>query len=346
MARYNTIVTSSSISGNTTLSSPSQGVFTTITGASNTTITLPPVSQNAGAALNFYNNTGGNVTLSTGAGPTPYIIGPGSAGTYQLTMPNGAFYALLCDGTNYVLASDEGGPLIATTGSFGSTLGATGDLTINTNKFVVTGTNGNTSIAGTLTLGASSDIAVNTNKFTVQASSGNIGSAGTLTLGASSDIAVNTTKFTVQASSGNIGSAGVLSLSATTGTHSISSSTVSTTTGTGALTIAGGLGVNGQITCTTLVESSSIVFKKTVRPLENPLEAVLKLKGVMYDRKDGSTKDEVGLLAEEVYKILPQLVSLDANGKPYGVQYTKLTAYLIESIKSLKKEINQLKGKK
>jgi len=76
------------------------------------------------------------------------------------------------------------------------------------------------------------------------------------------------------------------------------------------------------------------------------LDSVLQLKGVVYDRKDGSSLNEVGLLAEEVYKIVPWLVSLDDKGKPYGVHYTKLTAYLIESIKSLKKEIDTLKKSK
>ena len=34
----------------------------------------------------------------------------------------------------------------------------------------------------------------------------------------------------------------------------------------------------------------------------------------------------------------------DANGNPHGIQYTKLTAYLIEAVKSLKNEIDTLKG--
>jgi hypothetical protein len=46
---------------------------------------------------------------------------------------------------------------------------------------------------------------------------------------------------------------------------------------------------------------------------------------------------------EDVYKIIPDLVSLDADGKPHGIKYTKLTAYLLEAIKSLNKEINLLK---
>jgi hypothetical protein len=49
-----------------------------------------------------------------------------------------------------------------------------------------------------------------------------------------------------------LGASGLLSLTVSTGTHTISSSTASSTTGTGALTIAGGLGVAGQATVGTL----------------------------------------------------------------------------------------------
>ena len=45
-----------------------------------------------------------------------------------------------------------------------------------------------------------------------------------------------------------------------------------------------------------------------------------------------------------MFKEIPELVKLDENGNPVGVYYTKFTAYLIESIKALKKEIDQLKG--
>jgi hypothetical protein len=70
------------------------------------------------------------------------------------------------------------------------------------------------------------------------------------------------------------------------------------------------------------------------------------LCGVSYDRRDGSRKNEVGLIAEEVNKIIPNLVTKNATGDPEGIQYTKLTAYLVEAIKSLKAEIDELKGNK
>lgn len=117
----------------------------------------------------------------------------------------------------------------------------------------------------------------------------------------------------------------------------------SSTTGSGTLVVTGGVGVSGQVTCATLVETSSIVFKENINPLENALSTISNLLGVTYDRKDNN-EHEAGLIAEQVYEIAPDLVSLDNEGKPYGIKYTKLTAYLVESIKTLKQEIDNLKS--
>lgn len=119
----------------------------------------------------------------------------------------------------------------------------------------------------------------------------------------------------------------------------------STTTATGTLVVTGGVGISGQITATTIVETSSIAFKENINPIENALDVIMQLVGVTYDRKDNK-EHEAGLIAEHVYKIAPDLVSLDSQGKPYGIKYTKLGAYLLESIKELKKELEEIKGKK
>ena len=105
-------------------------------------------------------------------------------------------------------------------------------------------------------------------------------------------------------------------------------------------------GVTNTLTVTALTESSSIMLKENVNPLTNALDSILQLCGVSYDRRDGSRKNEVGLIAEEVNKIIPNLVTKNATGDPEGIQYTKLTAYLVEAIKSLKAEIDELKGNK
>jgi len=102
----------------------------------------------------------------------------------------------------------------------------------------------------------------------------------------------------------------------------------------------------GTLTCTNFVESSSLTLKENINPIENALETILKLEGVIYDRKDGSKKGEAGLIAESVNDVLPNLVTKDVLGNPIGINYTKFSAYLIEAVKSLKQEIDALKGKK
>lgn len=126
-------------------------------------------------------------------------------------------------------------------------------------------------------------------------------------------------------------------------------------TTTGTLVVTGGVGVSGTVhagnfttsgtlSAGTITETSSITLKENVKPIENALDKILQLAGVIYDRKDGSSYNEAGLIAEQVNEILPDLVTKDEKGNPLGVKYTKLTAYLIESIKEIKQEIANLKG--
>jgi hypothetical protein len=146
------------------------------------------------------------------------------------------------------------------------------------------------------------------------------------------------------ANSGTVTIRGTTSATKATASVLMTDGVASTTTTTGTLVVTGGVGISGQMTATSIVETSSIAFKENVNPINNALELVMQLAGVTYDRKDNK-EHEAGLIAEQVYKIIPDLVSLDANGKPHGIKYTKLGAYLIESIKELKKEIADLKGR-
>ena len=86
------------------------------------------------------------------------------------------------------------------------------------------------------------------------------------------------------------------------------------------------------------------MYKMNVTPIAGALDTVLQLVGYNYDRRT-TGRHETGLIAEQVDKHIPQAVTYK-NGKPDGIQYTKLVGYLIESIKELKNEIDILKGKK
>lgn len=171
-------------------------------------------------------------------------------------------------------------------------------------------------------------------------------------VGAPGEITIDTTKNTVVVHDGvtpggfpgtRLESVG--GTSTFTGLIRSTNSTASTSTSTGALTIVGGVGVGGRITTTQLVETSSIELKENVNPISGALDSILKLSGVTYDRKDQPFKNEAGLIAEEVYKVLPNLVVTDDEGKPNGIQYTKLVAYLVEAIKDQQVQIEELKKK-
>jgi Chaperone of endosialidase len=86
---------------------------------------------------------------------------------------------------------------------------------------------------------------------------------------------------------------------------------------------------------------SSRRWKTNIHPLENPLSKVERLRGVSYDLKD-SGKHEIGVIAEEVGKVVPEVVSYEDNGKDArGVDYSRLTALLIEATKEQQREIRQ-----
>jgi hypothetical protein len=102
----------------------------------------------------------------------------------------------------------------------------------------------------------------------------------------------------------------------------------------------------GTLSATIFTETSSIALKENFAPIDNALEKILQLTAWIYDRKDGSQKQEAGLVVEQVYPIIPNVVALDENGKPSSINYSRFSAYLIEAIKSLKIEIDEIKGVK
>ena len=99
----------------------------------------------------------------------------------------------------------------------------------------------------------------------------------------------------------------------------------------------------------TLTESSMREMKDNIEPIENILPAVMQLQGVTFDWKKDKDNDKrsnhYGLIAEDVEKILPNLVSHDASGKAQGIQYSKMTAVLLEAIKEQQIQIDELKSK-
>jgi hypothetical protein len=86
---------------------------------------------------------------------------------------------------------------------------------------------------------------------------------------------------------------------------------------------------------------SSRRWKTNIETLPNALAKVQQLRGVSYDLKD-SGKHEIGVIAEEVGAVVPELVSYEANGKDArGVDYSRLTALLIEATKEQQRQLRE-----
>lgn len=97
--------------------------------------------------------------------------------------------------------------------------------------------------------------------------------------------------------------------------------------------------------------SSDRRFKKNIEPLQNSLNLIKKLEPVKYDlRKDEfpeknfSDKRQIGLIAQDVEKIIPELVSTNPDGYK-SVDYVKINVLLITAIKEQQEEIEFLKSK-
>jgi hypothetical protein len=93
---------------------------------------------------------------------------------------------------------------------------------------------------------------------------------------------------------------------------------------------------------------SSRRWKTNIQTLHGALDKVQQLRGVSYDLK-ASGKHEVGVIAEEVGAVVPEVVSWEKNGRDaQGVDYSRLTALLIEATKEqqalIQKQQEQIKA--
>jgi hypothetical protein len=133
----------------------------------------------------------------------------------------------------------------------------------------------------------------------------------------------------------NGGTSRVLTASWTTGSNRV---------GIGDITPSYTLDASGTIRATgDVIAYSDARVKDNVKTIDNALEKVIKLRGVSYTRNDIEDKSsKIGVIAQEVLKVLPEVVSQDENDK-YSVSYGNITGVLIEAIKEQQKQIDDLK---
>ncbi|MGB2696612.1 MAG: tail fiber domain-containing protein [Candidatus Zixiibacteriota bacterium] len=90
---------------------------------------------------------------------------------------------------------------------------------------------------------------------------------------------------------------------------------------------------------------SSRRWKENINPIENALGKVLALRGVYFDWSESKNRD-LGMIAEEVGEVVPEVVDYEENGiDAQSLNYARLTALLIEAIKEQQKEIESLNVK-
>jgi len=92
---------------------------------------------------------------------------------------------------------------------------------------------------------------------------------------------------------------------------------------------------------------SSGRWKENITPIENALSKVTQLTGVYFDwKKENGGKHDIGMIAEDVGKVVPEVVTYDENGvDANGMDYGKLSALLVEAIKEQQKQIEDLKSR-
>jgi hypothetical protein len=89
--------------------------------------------------------------------------------------------------------------------------------------------------------------------------------------------------------------------------------------------------------------TSSRKYKKNIVDLDIPLSKIMKLRPVSYYSKNENDKNKhIGLIAEEVAEIIPEIVEYK-DGEPESIQYSLLSVLLLEKIKDLQKQIDELK---
>ena len=101
--------------------------------------------------------------------------------------------------------------------------------------------------------------------------------------------------------------------------------------------------------------SSDLALKENISPIDNALNKVMSIGGYNFDWKDSHLEDrggvdgmfvkkkDIGIIAQEVQKVLPEAVGKREDGT-LGVRYEQIVPLLIESIKELKSEIESLKS--
>lgn len=275
------------------------------------------------------------------------------------------------EGSSFVRTGGASNQFLKADGSIDSSTYLTGNQTIS----ISGDASGSGTTAITLTL-ANSGVSIGTyNNVTVDAKGRVTSGSNVAYLTTAVTSATAGTGISVSSSTGSVTftNTGVTSIAGTTNQVTASASTGGVTLSlpqsinTGASVQFGSLGVgtaatgtSGEIRATnniTAYYSSDERLKTNVRKIENALDKVSQINGVVYDWNDTYKKshgdidgyfvrnDNSGVIAQEIEKVFPNVVADRPDGFK-AVRYELLVPLLIEAIKDLKAEIESLKANK
>jgi hypothetical protein len=117
---------------------------------------------------------------------------------------------------------------------------------------------------------------------------------------------------------------------------------IGTTTPAAKLDVAGDVRITGNLTIGGQINGSDQRLKSNIVPLTNVLEKIQQIHGVSFDWNATyaslgySTEGrQIGVLAQEVQRVFPELVTKWGNHNYLGLDYSRLTAVLVEAVKEL-----------
>lgn len=101
--------------------------------------------------------------------------------------------------------------------------------------------------------------------------------------------------------------------------------------------------INGSAEADSFLYTSDKKLKTNIKTLPDALDKIMQLRGVTFDWKENG-ESKVGLIAQEVEEVFPEMVSTDKNTGLKAVEYGNLVAPLIEAIKAQQVEIEALRA--
>jgi len=110
---------------------------------------------------------------------------------------------------------------------------------------------------------------------------------------------------------------------------------------------------SGNMTAADFIIASDVTLKNVIENIPNALDIIKGLDGVKYTWNElgqkllgySADKIELGVLAQQIEKDLPELIAMSANGDYKMVAYSRLVAVLIEAVKELSIKVDALENK-